>query len=328
MVHFDIRWRPSGGRGEYEHVPGDVALARRLLIDPIVISGSLVTTDVRGRIKDGKPRLRRENPNDRSLLNVHTLVAALALLPNPIREDKYLLSLPLQDGAYVISSVKFQSELVGIGEIKCRPLLLQVLHDVNTIDVESRLRRIGEFISRNDLSGEVLSLVARYKKIIQSGVAVIDLRLVADELIAWLAKNPEIRNSIDQPSSIIESNAIKPLDSHIELQILSADETNRRLVSHFKIDRDPNIRKAKIAGFVADHGKVFCENCEFDFEKKYGVRGKGYIEVHHLEPLAKILPNTLTYLSDLMLLCANCHRIVHRTKTPISKTDLQLITVP
>ena len=71
------------------------------------------------------------------------------------------------------------------------------------------------------------------------------------------------------------------------------------------------------------HGLV-CKGCGFDFEKTYGVLGKGFIEVHHLNPIseqggiAAVAP-----LTDLTVLCSNCHSIVHRNKPkPLTLIDL------
>ena len=48
---------------------------------------------------------------------------------------------------------------------------------------------------------------------------------------------------------------------------------------------------------------------------KYGQLGKGYIEVHHIKPLSKldeeIVVNPET---DLICVCSNCHRMLHRFK--------------
>jgi 5-methylcytosine-specific restriction protein A len=50
-----------------------------------------------------------------------------------------------------------------------------------------------------------------------------------------------------------------------------------------KYERDPNNRKKAIEL----HGTI-CVVCGFDFEKIYGERGKGCIEVHHTEPLSSL----------------------------------------
>lgn len=91
---------------------------------------------------------------------------------------------------------------------------------------------------------------------------------------------------------------------------------------HFIRERDRNLRRKKIADFLKNHPKVHCEACGFDFEAIYGERGREYIEVHHVLPLHATGP-TNTKLSDLVLLCANCHRMVHRSAPWLTSDDLR-----
>ena len=42
--------------------------------------------------------------------------------------------------------------------------------------------------------------------------------------------------------------------------------------------------------------------------------GDGFIEVHHLAPLFSDSQPRRTTLDDLLLVCSNCHRMIHRTK--------------
>lgn len=58
--------------------------------------------------------------------------------------------------------------------------------------------------------------------------------------------------------------------------------------------------------------KLICEGCEFSFADKYGPRGDGVIECHHTLPLSALKAGVKTKVSDLALVCANCHRILHR----------------
>lgn len=77
-----------------------------------------------------------------------------------------------------------------------------------------------------------------------------------------------------------------------------------------KYERDSKNRKKAIK----THG-LNCYACGFNFEEVYGERGKEFIEIHHIKPLStlekaiEINPET-----DLVPLCANCHRMVHRRK--------------
>lgn len=80
-----------------------------------------------------------------------------------------------------------------------------------------------------------------------------------------------------------------------------------------KYERDPeNRRKA-----IEYHGTV-CKICKFDFEKAYGERGRGYIEIHHIKPLSILEEKTIIDpINDLIPVCANCHRMIHRQKDNI-----------
>ena len=91
---------------------------------------------------------------------------------------------------------------------------------------------------------------------------------------------------------------------------------------HRRYERNPsNARKKKAS--VRNAGKsLACEACGFDFEKAYGERGLDYIEVHHTKPVHTLTPGTVPKLSDLALLCSNCHRMAHRWGKLISVQEI------
>ncbi|MBM7169059.1 HNH endonuclease [Streptomyces sp. G44] len=78
-------------------------------------------------------------------------------------------------------------------------------------------------------------------------------------------------------------------------------------------ERDPKLRRLKIKQARQGGRPLRCEVCAFDFARAYGPLGEGYIEVHHVTPLhaSGVRP---TRLDDLACLCANCHRMCHRTR--------------
>jgi 5-methylcytosine-specific restriction protein A len=57
---------------------------------------------------------------------------------------------------------------------------------------------------------------------------------------------------------------------------------------------------------------LICEVCAFDFAARYGIRGFGFIECHHKQPLSSLSPGAKTKLADLALVCSNCHSMLHR----------------
>ncbi len=62
--------------------------------------------------------------------------------------------------------------------------------------------------------------------------------------------------------------------------------------------------------------------CNFNFEDKYGPLGKGFIEVHHVKPISEYqLEKSTNPEVDLAVLCANCHRMVHRKKDYVFSID-------
>lgn len=70
-----------------------------------------------------------------------------------------------------------------------------------------------------------------------------------------------------------------------------------------------------------------CEVCGFDFYLKYGELGKGFIECYHKKPLSALEPNTETKLSDLALVCANCHIMLHKEISTLSVSELKLTLI-
>jgi 5-methylcytosine-specific restriction protein A len=90
-----------------------------------------------------------------------------------------------------------------------------------------------------------------------------------------------------------------------------AEEGRILSVLHRRRERDRQLPAQKKARAIAETGKLECEGCGFNFEVTYGERGRGVIEVHHTVPLHALAPGAKTRLSDLALLCANCHRVVH-----------------
>ena len=87
-------------------------------------------------------------------------------------------------------------------------------------------------------------------------------------------------------------------------------EGEQVIVTHFQSERDTTMVKRAKNRFRRKHGRLFCEACKFDFQAKYGALGKGFIEAHHVTPLSE--GPRYNSPDDLMMLCANCHRMVHR----------------
>src|SRR5690606_5274941 len=77
---------------------------------------------------------------------------------------------------------------------------------------------------------------------------------------------------------------------------------------HLSRERNPKVIYQAKENFFKKHGKLYCQACNFDFEEKYGMLGKDFIEGHHTLPLSKMFERHKTKPEDIAMLCANCHR--------------------
>ena len=76
-------------------------------------------------------------------------------------------------------------------------------------------------------------------------------------------------------------------------------------------------RNSKLRQIALEIHGYKCQVCDFDFEKKYGNWGKIFAEVHHIKPLSEFKGNKTDTdpKTDLAVLCANCHRMIHRASS-------------
>lgn len=104
--------------------------------------------------------------------------------------------------------------------------------------------------------------------------------------------------------------------------LTSVSEGGRRLVFHLKRGRNRALVEEKKSAVLKAKGNLSCEVCDFDFSTSYGRLGEGFCEVHHLIPLSASSESITTTLSDLAVLCSNCHRIIHRSEPMLSVAEL------
>lgn len=85
-------------------------------------------------------------------------------------------------------------------------------------------------------------------------------------------------------------------------------------------ERDPRKR----SDCIKKYG-LTCRVCGFNFGEKYGDRGSGFIEVHHIIPLHKMGECCSVSVDDLRPICSNCHSMLHRIRDDMTIDDLKKI---
>lgn len=121
------------------------------------------------------------------------------------------------------------------------------------------------------------------------------------------------RDRLQQTAESIRRNAdmVPMRGSDLEDEI-EFDEGRILTRIHFARERNATLVATKRRLVLTQTGKLECEACGFDFQAVYGELGEGYAECHHTAPVATLNPGTNTRLTDLCLLCSNCHRMIHR----------------
>ena len=115
---------------------------------------------------------------------------------------------------------------------------------------------------------------------------------------------------IDKIRSSKSSHSIlrpTPLPSIMKQYPEARTEGGKKVFVSARRERDRKLR----ADALSLHG-FDCMACGFNFRKFYGEIGKDFIEVHHVVPLSEAGRTETNPETDLIVLCANCHRIIHR----------------
>jgi hypothetical protein len=185
-------------------------------------------------------------------------------------------------------------------------------------------RHAEEYVRHRDLVAAILSDDEGRHRILEARQLKewSDDESVATSMVSWFSKRFTDRSTgwveaFDR-NSVDGRWAYRPKDEFRaalgEENEHSALEGTLLLLVHKRIERDPHLVAAKRAEVRAAFGREVCEACGFSTGDVYpGLPGE-VCEVHHLRPLSEVNGPVRTRKQDLAILCANCHRAIHRTK--------------
>jgi len=180
---------------------------------------------------------------------------------------------------------------------------------VNSIELGSEARLPGDYAA-----GHALGVTYHLDSLPEEAKLRADLQTIARAYRALT-----YRGGIDAD---VESQTDVAEEFHTPSDI-SIIET-RKYAFHRKIERNQT---------AARHAKKFhgtrCQACAMDFSERYGDLGKGYIEAHHLRPISTLeegTPVRYDVETDFAVLCANCHRMIHRFSDPSDLVAFRKLT--
>lgn len=176
------------------------------------------------------------------------------------------------------------------------------------------------YISRESGRNKPLSIAPKGKQYLDNNKGMIDYLLLNN------FKFEDLVDSLDRVSKENENN------NKIEIFNESIDtihEGNRVITESAVYQRSNKLREKAIQHYTVKN-RIKCQACCFDFEDFYGDYGRRFIEIHHLKPIFQFSKDDLEKtinkaLENVIPVCSNCHRMIHRRKEkPLTIDELKI----
>jgi 5-methylcytosine-specific restriction protein A len=168
-----------------------------------------------------------------------------------------------------------------------------------------------ELPSDETLRHDLLELMRAYSEL-KGSVGIGDFQDIVKRIENILPYTPDLRNDFDKSNEVSFSEDEEGFPEGKEI-----------LREHLVSERNRGVAEIAKNNFKKKHRKLYCEICGFDFSKKYGEVGKNYIECHLTVPVSEMPKDYKTKPEDLVLVCSNCHRMLHRKRPWLGKDELK-----
>lgn len=226
------------------------------------------------------------------------------LVTETAQEGFYLVYLFRRDGTGVYLSLN-QGTTAVLNEVG-RSGYIEVLQDTAVRDAglltDNRLAGLqvgpinlsgGTTLTKGYEAGSIASVYYLVDEIPRDEVLSEDLRRFCDLYRDLISARDEVESSKEENDGVGKKSRVEAKRYRWHLRA----ERNSSLTLHTK----------KI------HGDR-CQVCGLRFEERYGKIADGYIEAHHLTPFSMLdgRPTTLSPNTDFAVVCANCHRMLHK----------------
>lgn len=125
----------------------------------------------------------------------------------------------------------------------------------------------------------------------------------------------ELLLALDRSGEVAETSLQVDDITHGDVNetVIPDSKGRKQIVRHVSYERSRKNREMAIKL----HGTV-CQVCGFNFDEVYGRDyADSYIEIHHIRPLSEH-EGEVDPATDLVPLCANCHRMGHRRRTMVT----------
>lgn len=324
MATCSVRWRSSGGRGEFEYVPADSLLDRHISVFledlNLTIPAEVYGANPRGQ---GKPRLRKDEGNNRQKLHLPQLVMAIARLPSPAREDlTHTVTFPLTSGSFVMDEMDFEIIDDDGMVATLEPLRVSVRNSDYRINLQDRISAIASDLANISVirakHPDLADAIEAHGNALRAEENSILIRTTADTVNRLQESLFGLTNAGSATS--LEDAEAKPA---VEEEEIFGREGRLLARIHVYKERDRSLAgRAKSFYKSKNGGVLICEACGLDPVKMYGADGERCLEAHHRTPIEQLQPDSITRVDDLAVVCASCHRMIHSRKPCIPVDEL------
>ncbi len=212
----------------------------------------------------------------------------------------------------IIAANNVADGLFGIGIIKSDYRFKQFIHDTGSNNKD-------EFYSHYREVDWVITDYQKRKDLLKKGETCWKIR----GTVGGLLKLPDYIKRIFEKNGVKYENNSSDWQGDSEL-IGYEGEIKEELRLHKWTERDIKFRnsyKAKYAGIKE------CNGCQLNPKERFGIPAINFLELHHITPLElrKSDKNSITRESDVVLICPNCHKLIHKMMSKRNKKVITLI---
>ena len=246
---------------------------------------------------------------------------AVAGLPEPARSETFQsVRFPLESKSFVMDEMVFDIVEDDDLSVVVAPLRVSILHSAFEIQLGDRFDAIVEDLSRIETirshSQDLADAIEAHGREIRKALNSVAIREKADKVIALKEKHFGQTNA-GSATVLMEAQA----SSNVEAEEFSAKEGRLLTRIHVYKERDRAFaRRVRNYYKAASGGRLVCEVCGSVPADVYGPHGERCIEAHHKVPIEELQPDSVTLVSDMAVVCANCHRVIH-SQTPCLTVD-------
>lgn len=179
-------------------------------------------------------------------------------------------------------------------------------------NISSRLVQLPVFLARNKRGhGMYSAAIRRYINFLEDSASDVAVGHLKGEDLSRFSTDEDLTKGRLQDAAIEEE--------------LGYPEGAQSYRLHRHVERSGALPGQAKARKLAQTGKLDCEVCGFNFSAAYGELGADFIEAHHTVPVSSMTEPGITQIEDIALVCANCHRMLHRGNHLLTVQELRSV---